>query len=75
LCFGIFAAAAPGPSPQPIRNRRPGRTIAVPEPQLTPVEKTISAVGDFSVPSIAFLDAALRRLAASQTTAQQGCRQ
>ena len=53
------------------RNRRPGRTIAVPEPQLTPVEKTISAVGDFSAPSITFLDAALRRLAASQTAAQQ----
>jgi nucleoid-associated protein YgaU len=52
------------------RNRRPGRTIAVAEPQLTPVEKTISAVGDFSVPSITFLDAALRRLAASQTAAE-----
>jgi hypothetical protein len=53
------------------RNRRPGRTIAVPELQLAPVEKTISAVGDFSAPSITYLDAALRRLAASQTAAQQ----
>jgi LysM repeat protein len=53
------------------RNRRPGRSIAVPEPQLTPVEKTISALGDFSVPSITYLDEALRRLAASQTAAQQ----
>jgi LysM repeat protein len=53
------------------RNRRPSRTIAVPEPQLTPVEKTVNAVGDFSVPSVTFLDAALRRLAASQAAAQQ----
>jgi LysM repeat protein len=53
------------------RNRRPGRTIAVPEPQLTPVEKTISAVGDFSAASITFLDAALRRIAASQAAAQR----
>jgi LysM repeat protein len=53
------------------RNRRPGRTIAVPGRQLTPVEKTISAVGDLSAPSVTVLDAALRRLAASQTAAQQ----
>ena len=46
------------------RYRRPGRTIAVPEPQLTPVEKTITAAGELSAPSITFLDAALRRLAA-----------
>jgi hypothetical protein len=53
------------------RNRRPSRTIAVPEPQLTPVEKTVNAVGDFSAPTITYLDAALRRLAASQAAAQQ----
>jgi LysM repeat protein len=53
------------------RNRRPGRTIAVPGPQLTPVEKTITAVGDLSAPKINFVDAALRRLAASQTAVQQ----
>jgi LysM repeat protein len=54
-----------------VRNRRPGRTIAVPGPQLTPVEKTITAVGDFSAPKINVVDAALRRLAASQTAVQQ----
>ena len=53
------------------RNRRPGRTIAVPGPQLTPVEKTITAVGDLSAPKINVVDAALRRLAASQTAVQQ----
>jgi hypothetical protein len=54
-----------------VRNRRPGRTIAVPGPQLTPVEKTITAVGDLSAPMINVVDAALRRLAASQTVVQQ----
>ena len=53
------------------RNRRPGRTIAVPGQQLTPVEKTITAVGDLSTPRITVVDAALRRLAASQTATQQ----
>jgi LysM repeat protein len=53
------------------RNRRPGRTIAVPGPQLTPVEKTINAVGDLSAPKINIVDAALRQLAASQTAGQQ----
>jgi LysM repeat protein len=53
------------------RNRRPGRTIAVPGPQLNPVEKTITAVGDLSAPRITVVDAALRRLAAGQTAAQQ----
>jgi hypothetical protein len=53
------------------RNRRPGRTIAVPGQQLTPVEKTITAVGDLSTPRITVVAAALRRLAASQTAAQQ----
>jgi LysM repeat protein len=53
------------------RYRRPGRTIAVPGPQLTPVEKTITAVGDLSAPLITVVDAALRRLAARQTADQQ----
>ena len=53
------------------RYRRPGRTIAVPGPQLTPVEKTITAAGDLSAPRITFVDAALRRLAARQTVDQQ----
>jgi hypothetical protein len=54
-----------------VRNRRPGRTIAVPGPQLTPVEKTLTAIGDVSAPKITIVDAALRRLAASQTAVQQ----
>jgi LysM repeat protein len=53
------------------RNRRPGRTIAAPGPQLNPVEKTITAVGDLSAPRITVVDAALRRLAAGQTAVQQ----
>jgi LysM repeat protein len=53
------------------RNRRPGRTITVPSQQLTPVEKTISAIGDLSAPKITVVDATLRRLAASQTAAHQ----
>jgi LysM repeat protein len=53
------------------RNRRPGRTIAAPGPQLTPVEKTITAVGDLSAPMINVVDAALRRLAASQSAVQR----
>jgi nucleoid-associated protein YgaU len=53
------------------RNRRPGRTIAVPGPPLTPVEKTMTAIGDLSTPKITVMDAALRRLAASQTAAEQ----
>ena len=53
------------------RYRRPGRTIAVPGPQLTPVEKTITAAGELSAPRITFVDAALRRLAARQTVDQQ----
>jgi hypothetical protein len=53
------------------RNRRPGRTIGVPGPPLTPVERTITAIGDLSTLKITVMDAALRRLAASQTAAEQ----
>jgi len=53
------------------RTRRPGRTVAVPGPQLAPVEKTITAVGDLSAPKITVVDAALRRLAANQSAVQQ----
>lgn len=51
------------------RNRRPGRTIAVPEPALTPVEKTVSVIGGTAEPTVEFVDAVLRRLAARQTAA------
>ena len=53
------------------RNRRPGRTIAIPDPTLIPVEKTATAIGDVSAPTVTFLDAALRRLAAHQAGEKQ----
>ena len=53
------------------RARRPGRTIAVPEPVLAPVEKTLTASGSRSAPTIELTDAVLRRLAARQSTARQ----
>jgi LysM repeat protein len=53
------------------RARRPGRTIAVPEPVLAPVEKTLTASGSRSAPTVELMDALLRRLAARQSTARQ----
>jgi len=53
------------------RARRPGRTIAVPEPVLAPVEKTLTASGSRSAPTVEVLDALLRRLAAHQSAARQ----
>ncbi|NMM22346.1 MAG: LysM peptidoglycan-binding domain-containing protein, partial [Phycicoccus sp.] len=53
------------------RARRPGRTIAVPEPVLAPVEKTLTASGSRSAPTVELMDAILRRLAARQSTARQ----
>lgn len=47
------------------RNRRPGRTLASPDPILSPVEKTITAVGAVTAPTVEHMDLALRRLAAS----------
>jgi len=47
------------------RARRPGRTLAAPDPALAPVEKTISAVGAVTAPTVEHMDAVLRRLAAS----------
>ena len=49
------------------RARRPGRTIATPEPALAPVEKTVIAVGGSSAPTVDHLDEMLRRLAAAHT--------
>jgi LysM repeat protein len=47
------------------RARRPGRTLAAPDPALAPVEKTITAVGGVTAPTVEQMDAILRRLAAS----------
>lgn len=47
------------------RARRPGRTIATPEPVLVPVEKTVTAIGSTTAPTVEHLDAALRQLAAA----------
>ena len=53
------------------RARRPGRTIAVPDPVLAPVEKTLTASGSRSAPTVELMDALLRRLAASQSATSQ----
>lgn len=46
------------------RMRRPGRTIATPDPLLAPVEKTLAAVGGTTTSHVELLDDILRRLAA-----------
>ena len=46
------------------RNRRPGRTLASPEPVLSPVEK-ITVVGAVTAPTVDHMDQVLRRLAAA----------
>ena len=46
------------------RMRRPGRTIATPEPLLAPVEKTLADVGGTTGSHVELLDDILRRLAA-----------
>jgi nucleoid-associated protein YgaU len=52
------------------RARRPGRTIAVPEPVLAPVEKTVTASGSRSAPTIELMDTLLRGLATRQAAAR-----
>jgi LysM repeat protein len=47
------------------RARRPGRTIAVPDTILAPVEKTVIAAGGGAAPNVDRLDTVLRRLATS----------
>ena len=47
------------------RHRRPGRTLAAPPPVLGPVEKTITAVGAVTAPTVEHMDVILRRLAAA----------
>lgn len=52
------------------RHRRPGRTIAGPDPLLGPVEKTVTVIGALTAPTVAHMDQVLRRLAAA--AAQSG---
>ena len=47
------------------RARRPGRAISEPDSDLAPVEKSIIAIGSTTAATVAWLDEALRRLAAS----------
>lgn len=47
------------------RARRPGRTLPAPDVILAPVEKTISAVGAVTAPTVEHMDSVLCRLAAS----------
>jgi LysM repeat protein len=53
------------------RNRRPGRTLAAPAPELAPVEKTVTTVGGQSAPTVERIDDILRRLAAASSAAGQ----
>lgn len=47
------------------RNRRPGRAIATPPPELAPVEMTLDANGAAAAVTVEYADQALRRLAAA----------
>lgn len=49
-----------------LRRRRPGRMIATPPPGLDPMEKTLRTEGAAAALDVAFVDEALRRLAARQ---------
>ena len=51
------------------RARRPGRAVAVPGPELAPVEKTINTTGASAAATVEFMDEALRRLAGQQAAA------
>jgi len=51
------------------RARRPGRTIAVPGPELAPVEKTVTVTGQPGAVRVEWLDEVLRRLASAQSAA------
>lgn len=52
------------------RARRPGRTIAQPDPAVAAVEKTITAVGSSSAPTVERMDTILRRLATQASQAK-----
>lgn len=49
-----------------LRSRRPGRMVATPSPELAPLDKTLRTEGAAAALDVAFLDEALRRLAARQ---------
>ena len=49
------------------RHRRPGRTIAIPPPELVPIEKTLVHQGKPISDVVTFVDHTLRRLAATVT--------
>ena len=48
-----------------LRHRRPGHTMPAPAPVLAPVEKTLVGIGARTAPTVEYLDATLRRLAAA----------
>ena len=64
LAGGLLAALRQRRRAQ-FRARRPGRTIAVPPPELIPVEKTITSQGAAALPTLTIIDEALKLLAAS----------
>lgn len=53
------------------RFRRPGRMIATPSPAVVPIEKTLATGGATALPTVEFVDEALRRLAAHHGRARQ----
>jgi hypothetical protein len=53
-----------------VRHRRPGRTLAAPDPVLAPIEKTLSLVGTGTAVTVQHLDQVLRRLVANQAQQQ-----
>lgn len=53
-----------------VRHRRPGRTLAGPDPVLAPIEKTLTLVGTGTAVTVEHLDTVLRRLAAAQAQAK-----
>ena len=65
MLAGAMLLALRGRRKAQFRARRPGRTIAAPEPLLAPVEKTLTAVGDPASVDVQVMDEALRRLAAA----------
>ena len=70
LLAGAMLLVLGGRRAAQFRNRRPGRTIATPEPALVPVEKTLTATGVPACADVRLMDQALRALAA--TTARNG---
>jgi nucleoid-associated protein YgaU len=52
------------------RARRPRRAIAAPGPELAPAEMTITAAGNLGEDPLAYIDAALRRLAGTTYTSR-----